>query len=178
MYIRDKLKIISWLHFSLIYFFIHFASWMQFAYLLYSKSHPLTLFSHFPSPSRWASDLEYQPAITYQALRGLTAFSPTLSRQGSPFRGKGSKGRKQSMSKRQLCSNCWGTHMKNKMSIYCICIGGLSPVHACFLGGGSVFASSHRLKLVGSVGFLVVPLNLPAPLIIPLTLPQDSLSSA
>jgi hypothetical protein len=37
----------------------------------------------------------YQPTLAYQVVVGLKTFSPTETRQGSSFEGKGSKGMQQ-----------------------------------------------------------------------------------
>jgi hypothetical protein len=56
------------------------------------SSHPL-LFTPLPG---------YQPALAHQVSLELSVSSHTEARQGSPARGKGAKGRQQSLSQRQL----------------------------------------------------------------------------
>jgi hypothetical protein len=68
--------------------------------------------------------------------------------------------------------------MKTKLYICCKCVGGLGPTHACSLVGGSVSVSPQGLRLLDSVGLLVMSLTSPALSILSPTLPHDSLSSA
>jgi hypothetical protein len=71
--------------------------------------------------------------------------------------------------------NCSGTHRKTELHICYKCVGLLGPFLACSLVGGSVSVSSHRPRVVASVGPLVVFLTPLASSILSPTLPQDFL---
>ena len=67
--------------------------------------------------------------------------------------------------------------MKAKLHDCYTHVEGLGQSHVCSLVGDSVSESTHGLRLVDSVGFLVVPLTLLALTVLPPPLPQDSPSS-
>ena len=67
--------------------------------------------------------------------------------------------------------------METKLHICYICAEGLGPAPACSLVGGSGSVSPHGPRLLDPLGLLVVSLTSLAPSILPLFLPQDSLSS-
>jgi hypothetical protein len=107
----------------------------------------------------------YQPGRIKSKLNQAET-SSTEIQQGHPVREKESKG-----SQLQLL----GAHMKTKLHIRYKSVWGLGPAPSCSLVGGSVSVSPNGLKLVDSVGLLVVSSlasSVPSP-----TLPQDSPSS-
>jgi hypothetical protein len=97
----------------------------------------------------------YEPTLVPQITVGLGTSPSTEARQGSPVRGTGSMSKQQSQGK--LCSSHWGTHMKIKLHICCICAGGLRPVLVCSLVGGLVSWKAQGSRIVDSVGLLVKP---------------------
>jgi hypothetical protein len=84
---------------------------------------------------------------------GLGA-SSIKARQSSPVKGTGSTGRQLNQGKTLL--QFWGTHNKAKLHICYICAKDLGQSHAFSLVGGSDSMSLFGLRLVDSVGFLVV----------------------
>ena len=117
------------------------------------------------------------PVPPYPGTSGLSASSPTEAKQGSLARVKGSKGSNRVQGRDRPPLPLLGIHMKTKLHICYICVGGLGPDHACYLVVDSVSVSLHGPRLVGSVGLLVVCLTHPVPLTLSETLPQNSLSS-
>jgi hypothetical protein len=114
-------------------------------------------------------------SFSHQGTAKLGTFSTTEARQGGPVRGIESTGQQHAQGHPH--SSCWETHMKTKLHICYVCAGGLNPVHACSLVGGSVSGSPQgsRVKWFcwSSSGVLI----LLGPSIFPPTLPQDPLNS-
>jgi hypothetical protein len=117
----------------------------------------------------------YQFTLAYHVAVGLGASSHTEARPGSPVRGKGFSG---SNVRDSPCSCCYVFHMKTKLHICYICVGGLGLSHECFLVGGSIYVNPYVSRLVDSIGYPMVPLTSLAHSIFLHPLPQDSLSSA
>ena len=65
----------------------------------------------------------------------------------------------------------------SKLNMCYICVGDIVPVYPCPSVDGSVSVNPHDPMLVSPVGFLVIFLTSPAPSVLSLSLPQDSLHS-
>lgn len=66
-----------------------------------------------------------------------------------------------------LWSNCWGTHMKTKVYICHIFLGGLVLAHTCSLVGGPFSVRFHGPRFLGLIGLIVVSLTLLFPQFFP-----------
>lgn len=117
----------------------------------------------------------YQPILAYHATVGLSASSPNKARQGRPDRRVGSNGRQQSQQQPMLLLSGVSHENPSCMSVTYV-YGGLGLSHTYSLVGGSVFVSPYGSRLVVPVGFPMVSLTSLVPSILPLPLPQDSLS--
>ena len=145
-----------------------------YSFTLHTNPSPfLSCQAHLPHTTHW-----YKPFLTHQISSGLSSSSPNESRQGSPARGKGPNGRQESLSQRQPLLQLLGDpHEDQATHLLHICRGPrTSLLHALWLVVQSL--SPHEPRLPDSVCLLVVSLTVPAPLILPLTLPQDTLRSA
>lgn len=60
------------------------------------KSHLLLSFSVTLLLREWEASLGYHPTLGHEVTAGLSTSSPTEAQPGTPFRGRGSKGRQQS----------------------------------------------------------------------------------
>jgi hypothetical protein len=167
-------------------FWFCFNDWILFFFLNLFTLHPNITPTPFPvpltqilPPERGSHPSGYHlstppPPQAYQVTAGLGESCLTEARQGSPVRGTGSTSRQQIQG--QLCFCCWGSCIKTKLHIWCICAGDLGPAPDCSLVSGSVSGSPHGLRLVDYVGLLVEFLSSSRPKIIHPTL-QDFLSS-
>jgi hypothetical protein len=106
--------------------------------------------------------MDINPPLAYQVAVGLGQSSPIEAGQGSPVRGKGSKGRQQSQRQLLLLGV---PHEDQASHLLHMCRG-------CSLVGVLVSVSSYRHRLVDSVDFLVMSLTPLVPSILPPPLQQ------
>lgn len=110
------------------------------------SSHPLLLPSTLPLPPPFhlregETSHEYQPSFTQQVIVGLGLSSSIEARQGRVQLGEGVQ--RQATGSKTDPAPAVRFHMRTKLYICYICVGGLGLFHACSFVNGSVFLSPY-----------------------------------